>query len=396
MHVLISAVSSARKPSGICRHAANLATLLSSAPNISQVTLLVGEWQLFYFRDAFGLRDGTLRIIPVGVANRPLDRNWWYFFQLPEIARKYGADLLHLSFPAPIRRSGLNTPVVLSLHDLYPYDACRNFGYHRVLFNRAFLQQCLGSSDAVVCSSDFTLRRLRQLAPGIASRKAIRIYQQVALNPANETAPALEELRTQPFLLSVAQHRSNKNLDLLLLAFAAIRHLSRSSKLRLVIVGAEGPETSKLHALTRQLRLEDHVSFLSNLTDFELCWLYRRCELMVAPSSVEGFCIPVIEALGCGSRVLCSDIPVLREIGGSSCHYVSLKGKQPVSALTQAMEETLRHPTPKPQSSNRFSAREISRQYYDLYSALLSNGNIGALSPQFPSVEAAHYDRYAS
>lgn len=215
MRILISAVSSARHPSGICRHAANLATALSRCREVS-LRLLVGGWQLGYFKDAFGLHSSAFDIVPVAIAGDAWSRNRWYYFCLPEVAQQYRADVVHLSFPAPLRRSHFRCPVVLSLHDLYPYDAPLNFGYHRVLFNRAFLRQSLQASDSVVCSSRFTLDRLRKYAPQVASEKAKQIYQSVMLDPREDAEPAALRGDPRPFLLAVAQHRRNKNLDLLL------------------------------------------------------------------------------------------------------------------------------------------------------------------------------------
>ena len=382
MHVLISAVSSARQPSGICRHAANLANILADAQEISRATLLVGCWQRRYFRDAFGLSSSKAEVIAVDLRNNPYARNVWYHFRLPEIARAYEANVVHLSFPVPIRRSAFASPVVLSLHDLYPYDAPLNFGRIRVLFNRAFLRQCLKASDAVVCSSDFTLNRLRLRTPSLASLKAMRIYQSVALDPQETRAPTNSKLRAQPFLLAVAQHRSNKNLDLLLSAFAEFRRFVARDSFQLVIVGSEGPKTYDLRSLTERLSLQQHVHFLSELTDAKLCWFYRRCELMVVPSSIEGFCFPVAEALRCGSRVLCSDIPTLREIGESRCEYFSLQQCDP-PALAGAMNATLQKPAPEPHISDRFRADEIARQYVTLYSTLIKGGRLPAAHTQF-------------
>jgi glycosyltransferase involved in cell wall biosynthesis len=396
MHILISAVSSAQHPSGICRHAANLATCLSGDPVISRVTLLAGRWQVDYFRRAFGLENNTVRIVTAEVENNSYSRNWWYYRKLPRIARRCGADAVHLSFPAPVRRQSFSCPVVCSLHDLYPYDSPRNFGYMRVLFNRIFLRQCLEASDAVVCSSDFTLARLQQCAPRVVSQKAARIYQTVALGPSNGGRPEQPAIASSPFLLTVAQHRRNKNLQLLLSAFAQLRKRKRShDRLLLVIVGAKGPETASLLSLIRRLSLQHYVHFEFALTDTELGRLYEECELMIVPSSIEGFCFPVVEALRCGSRVLCSDIPVLREVGGARCHYFSLNEEQPAAALAEAISSAMLAPAPVPFTSDRFSAKEIACQYVTLYSRLTTG--VGATpNLQFAQLDAVRHDRYAS
>ena len=397
MHVLISAVSSARHPSGICRHAANLATSLANAPEISRLTLLVGRWQANYFREAFGLKGCKAEVVAVDVKNTPYARNAWYYFQLPKFARRRGADIVHLSFPVPIRRSAFACPVVLSLHDMYPYDVPENFGRVRVLFNRAFLQQCLRASDAIACSSNFTLDRLRQRMPELALGKARRIYQSVALDPGHEQAPASSKQCAQPFLLAVAQHRSNKNLDLLLSAFAEFRRCHPfAERMRLIIVGSNGPETGKLKSLVQRLALYDQVSFESDLSDAELCWLYRRCELLVVPSSVEGFCFPVVEALRCGARVLCSDIPVLREVGGASCHYFDLQQRHPTAALAKAIEEVLHQPLAKTHVSDALSGFDTARQYHAVYSSLAGSQALSTTAVQEVCDDPVRYDGYAS
>lgn len=357
------------------------------------MTLLLGQWQATYFRDAFGLREAKLELIPINIRNAAFPRNRWYYQLLPEISNGLRADILHLSFPVPIDRRKFERPVVCSLHDMYPYDAPRNFGYARVLFNRAFLRRCLTESDAVVCSSDFTLHRVRQRLPNMIGNKVTRIYQSVGHLARSERPPAQADLRYQPFLLAVAQHRRNKNLDLLLEAFAELRRRNRSGRaLRLLLVGAPGPETARLCDLVRQHRLQEHVVFGSNLLDGELSWLYRRCELMIVPSGVEGFCFPLVEALQCGSRVLCSDIPVLREVGGTQCSYFPLESRDPKSELAEAIERALLQPSPLPQVDDRFSSVEIARQYTALYSSLPSEHQAAALRKQLENA----FDQRAS
>jgi hypothetical protein len=129
MHILICAVSSSRQPSGICRHAANLARSLAGRREVATVTLLVGEWQTQYFTQAFGLRNAKLRMVAVDISHGAFARNAWYKRRLPSVARAYGPDVVHLSFPVPLNPHRFNCPVVTSLHDLYPYDMPGNSVY---------------------------------------------------------------------------------------------------------------------------------------------------------------------------------------------------------------------------------------------------------------------------
>jgi len=372
MHILISAVSSARCPSGICRHAANLAVSLASSRAVSRVSLLIGPWQTTYFRQAFNLETKGLDIVTADVENNAYHRNRWYYQTLPAIALSRGADIVHLSFPAPIARQRFPCPVVCSLHDLYPYDVPANFGSARVLFNRFFLRRCLEQSDVVVCVSDFTQHRLHLHAPALPRQKIARIYQSVLLDPASSRAPDVKQLRSHPFLLAVAQHRSNKNLKLLLSAFNALRQLGKQYRtLHLVIVGAAGPETNTLHGIIERYALGDHVHFRSALCDAELSWLYQHAAVVVVPSRIEGFCLPLAEALQCGGNVLCSDIPILREVGGPSCRYFSLGVTDPAAELASSIAAALTGPKPQSNATHRFSTEQITPEYLALYRSLL-------------------------
>ena len=396
MHILITAVSAARHPSGICRHAANLAYCLANTITVSKVTLLVGDWQVMYFKSAFRLKNPKLEIVPIYLANRSFERNLWYWRGLPKQVEAHSPDIVHLSFPIPFDRSYFHCPVVSSLHDLYPYDIPGNFGFPRVVFNQLFLRQCCRNSDLIVCGSEFTLGRLRVFMPGIAAAKAVRVYQCVQIDPAKTDTPPLPEGSGRPFLLTVAQHRRNKNLGLLLLAFAKLRRRGEPEReLVLVVVGRNGPETARLRYLVRRLSLQGHVVFKTSVTDSELCWLYKNCALFVAPSSIEGFGLPVVEALQCGSRVLCSDIPAFREVGGAACHYFHVESS--AIALAEAAHLAMQAPAKKPERLDRFSARVIAAEYVAAYSSLLAVGAayVGAAT-SLSRHDRIHYDSFAS
>jgi glycosyltransferase involved in cell wall biosynthesis len=370
MHVLIAAVSSAVAPSGICRHAANLATSLAPTTGISRVTLLVGKWQEPYFKTAFQMTNTKVDIVPVNIGRSPAARNLWYLTKLPDLAATLQVNVVHLSFPAPILRRHFDCPVVSSIHDTYPYDIPANFGRNHGVLNRIFLRQCIRESDFLVCVSDFTLSRLRSVFGTAVEGKAARIYPFVSIDSSHMKAPASTELSCQPFVLTVAQHRKNKNLSLLLPAFADLKRRHGYGDLKLVVVGSAGPETAHLHSLSRQLCLEKNVVFASALKDAELCWFYKHCVLFVAASSIEGFGHPVCEALQCGSRVLCSSIPAFREVGGPECHYFDLASVSYPAVLADAMARAMIHTPPGLCSWKRFSAEETAARHLTLYNSL--------------------------
>jgi glycosyltransferase involved in cell wall biosynthesis len=368
MNLLITAISAATGPSGICRHAYNLARCAASRKEVQRITLVVGRWQKPYFKSSFRLEDAKLDIVSADISNDAFARNLWYLRELPGLAEDVAADIVHLSFPVPIRRSALRCPVVVSLHDLYPYDEPDNFGFPKVFFNRVFLQQCLKEVDCVVCVSETTHSRLKMRFPRFAHRKAVVIHNCVTINSNELTVPAGKRSR---FLLMVAQHRANKNI---LLALKVVEELLQQEKIDrqtvLILVGNPGPETAAILSSIKQKALEGSVKLVDGMSDGELRWLYENCELLIAPSSIEGFGLPVAEGLLCGSRVVCSDIPAFREVGGEACHYFDLHAESKSSAMFVAVCAALAEPARRADRLERFSLENAAREHAALYAQL--------------------------
>lgn len=108
-----------------------------------------------------------------------------------------------------------------------------------------------------------------------------------------------------------------KRIDVLLAVFAALRQ--RQPALKLVQVG--GDWTIAHRDLIKQLGIAAAIRQLRGLPRTALADLYRSACLVLQPSAAEGFGLPVLEALACGTAVLASDIPSLREVGGEAATY---------------------------------------------------------------------------
>jgi glycosyltransferase involved in cell wall biosynthesis len=125
-----------------------------------------------------------------------------------------------------------------------------------------------------------------------------------------------------------------------------------------------------IFSLIEQRLLQEKVKLIDGVTDGELRWLYENCELLVVPSSMEGFGLPVVEGLFCGSRIVCSDIPTFREVGEDACHYFDLHAKSASSAMVEAICSALTQPARTAKRLDRFFLETIAREYAALYSRL--------------------------
>lgn len=374
MHILIAVLHRPTKPTGVCRHAANLALCLADLPEISQVTLVTGAWQRYYFEMAFALSSPKIQIIDIDIQNRSSTRNLWFLFGLPRLVKQLTPDLVHLAFPIPLWRSRFPCQVVTTIHDLYPYECPENFGRVQAIFNRLFLRQCIAQSDGMTCVSQETLKQLKFFFPEALNHRLVTVtYNSVDFTDSVPECPKLFGNRENiAFLLSVGQHRKNKNLHLLIQAFAnLVKHQNLKEATELILVGSPGPETENLQQQIAALGLQSCIRLLDSVSDQNLCWLYQNCLLYVVVSSAEGFCLPLAEALYLGCKVVCSDIPILREVAADDCVYFSLKG-DPVKNLEQIILEALCKPSRKqPDQDFRFSRTTIANQYLKFYSRVL-------------------------
>jgi glycosyltransferase involved in cell wall biosynthesis len=374
MHILIAVLHRPTKPTGVCRHAANLARCLADLSNVTRVTLVTGIWQRHYFETAFGLSSPKIHIIDVSIQNCSTARNLWYLLGLPKLVKQLKPDIVHLSFPVPFWRSLFICPVVATIHDLYSYECPENFGQVQASFIRLFLRQCINQSDGLSCVSQETLKKLQRFFPEACVSREVRVtYNSVDFRDTVPLGPEVFKGKgAVPFLLSVAQHRKNKNLHLLIQAFA---NLLESQKLEetteLVLVGSPGPETEHLQQQIAALQLQRNIRLLASVSDRELYWLYHNSLLYITASSTEGFCLPLAEALSLGCRAVCSDISILREVAVDDCIYFSLEG-DPIQNLEWAILEAIHMPSKNPVDQDfRFSGSTIAKQYLQFYSRVM-------------------------
>jgi glycosyltransferase involved in cell wall biosynthesis len=368
--ILIAAASFSSRISGVQRHAFNMVRCLLRQPEISTVHLVIAPWQRELVRAA-GLNPAPGLATHIAEMDpSSLSRNLWYYRQLPALAASLRSDVVHLSFPMPVNAGSFSCPTVVTLHDLYPYEIPLNFGFSKFIFNRLVLQQCLRNVDGIACVSEATRVRLGQYLPASTARKAVRIYNCIEAEPLCAIDSPIPGWQGEPFLLCVAQHRRNKNIPLLIRTFNRLLLSGQvDPRMKLVIVGIRGPETSRIHRLVSSCGLGRSIHFLEGLSEAELQWCYARCETLAAPSITEGFGLPIAEALLAGCPVVCSDIPAHREVGDGHCRFVAL-GKNAEKVLAEAIVSTLQEPAKTPISLPQFSSSRLAKQYIGLYHKL--------------------------
>lgn len=373
MNVVLAALSAPAQLNGVSRHAVNLARALLCQSRLNSLHFMAGAWQKEMYRDAFLSNNPHLHFHWVSLPDTNWSRLAWYYRDLPHIAGQLEADIVHLAYPAPIASGMFPCPTVLSLHDFYPFDIPRNFGFMKAAFARHIVRRCISAVDSIACVSASTRTQLERWAPRAAS-KSLVIPNVVELPSSVPYENGLIQLEGRNFILCVAQHRRNKNVALSVQVFdRLLREQILPVNARLAIVGIPGPETHRILKEIRKCRLSGKVLLYTGLSDSELRWCYENCSALLAPSSIEGFGLPIAEAMLSGCRIVCSDIPAFREVGDAGCQFVSPDGDA-VEAYAKALRETLASARPAPSMLPQFSPHAIGRRYIDLYRDLTCSG----------------------
>jgi glycosyltransferase involved in cell wall biosynthesis len=167
--------------------------------------------------------------------------------------------------------------------------------------------------DKVICDSEFTRKQL--LDRGIAKEKTIVIYEGVdtKLFRPRQSGIGLPE----SYILSVGTELPRKNIKGVLEAMARLS--DEFSNLKLVKIGrARSEDRKRTIEIIRELGLEDKVIFLGYVKDNDLSKYYSGAKMLLIPSFLEGFGLPILEAMACGCPVVTSDRGSMKELCGGT------------------------------------------------------------------------------
>ncbi|MBZ0255419.1 glycosyltransferase family 4 protein [bacterium] len=254
--------------------------------------------------------------IPTGGA---LQRVYFEQFQLPAWLKKVNPDLLHSpAFIAPIDAPKTVRQVV-SIHDLafirYPETIpAMRLAYYRWAIPRSIqcAAQILTDAQSV---SELITQEFSPNAPVNAIPLGVdaRVFHQ---EKNDDDFDVLKQYGVaSPYVLFVGTQEPRKNLPMLLGAYQTAR--GRGLSANLVLAGRYGWKQQE--ALLNQ----EGVLRIGFVNDEHLPALYRHAQAFAAPSLDEGFNLPSVEALACGTRVIASDIAVHREILGEHATYAA-------------------------------------------------------------------------
>ncbi len=274
------------------------------------------------------------RIEIKGVAHRLL----WEHFLVGREAKKLGCDLLHSLFAnLPF---GCKLPMTTVIHDAFP----RTHPQWYIPRNQKILDWMTATgcrlATKVVTGSTHARDELAR-----AYRTPIGKFELCCNGPGNDVKVLSEdEIKgisreglpnlEVPFVFTVSTLEPRKNLVGLIHAFSQVPDV------RLYVAGAKGWLNSDLAAVVEASPAKDRITFLGYVTDEQLNLLLNKCKVFALVSYVEGFGIPVLEAMVAGAAVVTSNTSSLPEVAGDWAFYCDPEKSESIAeALNTALSD---------------------------------------------------------
>jgi glycosyltransferase involved in cell wall biosynthesis len=304
------------------------------------------EYVLYVSRDFAGATPSranwSVHRTSVCARNR-LARIAWEQSQLPRLALRDSLDVLHApGYLAPLR---CRVPVVLTIYDLFALTQPALSRPANVLYYRLALPRSVHRAARIIVPSRFVgdgVRAHQRVPPDritVIPLGVDPLFQPVT-DPQQLHAVQRKYRLPDRFLLFVGNLEPKKNLPRLLQAFAqATKALPEA--LALVIAGKPAWGCGELPALVGKLRVQDRVHFLNYVPLPDLPALYTLAEVLVFPSLCEGFGLPALEAMACGTPVVASGTTALGETVGDAAETVD---PESTDSIAQGIANVLNHP----------------------------------------------------
>jgi glycosyltransferase involved in cell wall biosynthesis len=270
-----------------------------------------------------------------------------FWTQLGLAARSFWDPIDLLFIPAHtlpiIRRPNLKT--VVTIHGLEYQYLPEYYQFPQKLFLNRSTEYAVKQADCLIAVSEWTKKELvRQL--GADSRKIKVVYEGVdylGLKSLKLSLTGLAGIRkkyqlSKDYLLFVGTIQPRKNLEKLIEAFNQL--ISDAPKsLSLVLAGKLGWMYDKILAAPKRLGIQKRVKFLGHVPDQDLVGLYQGARVFCLPSLVEGFGLPVLEAMALGTPVVAARAGALPEVVGPAGLLINPKKTTEITAAVKMILE---------------------------------------------------------
>lgn len=248
---------------------------------------------------------------------------FWEKFYLTHELNRYQVDLLHdPSFSLPFN---YQKPKILTVHDLSFLRFPAAFTARTYFYHKLFLGKVIEMADIVIAVSENVKQDIKEFYR-TKDKKLRVIYEgvnDIYLEPddCGMNGKASNKFTAgKPYILSVSAMNPRKNIPRILKAFSLLK--DRHKDLLLVLVGRKAWGCADIEKTVNELDLNGRIIFTGYVDDNTLRCLYKNSLAFLYPSLYEGFGLPLLEAMACGTPVITSNISAMPEIAGQAALLV--------------------------------------------------------------------------
>lgn len=306
---------------------------------------------------------------------------------MPQSLREYmlgglAVDVVHSnSFCAP-RFRDKRKRLVVTVYDLSVLT-------HPECHKKANIRHCTRGiedavkyADAIIAISDYTKRDLIRYMN--APEELVTVTQLAAGPEFKEVGDegVLKGVREkyglpEKYILFVGSLEPRKNLRTLLKAYAGLPDRFKRG-FSLVIAGGKGWMNSDIPGLQKKLGIEGRVHFPGFIADDDICAVYSQAEVFVYPSLYEGFGLPILEAMACGTPVITSNASSMPEVAGDAALLVTpTEADELAGAIERVLDDEVLRGRMREQGLKRageFSWERCARETIEIYRKVVESG----------------------
>lgn len=239
---------------------------------------------------------------------------------LPLYPLKYDLDLFHIQYFGPLVKT---CPIISTIHDISFEHYPEFYTKRELAIMKKWIPYTAKTSDIIFTVSEFSKK-------DIANRYEINPEKiKVTYNATGENFRVIEDKNSirniidkfsidGEYILTVGNLQPRKNIPRLVQAYIKLRETNTTFKYKLVIVGKKAWLFDDILRFIKESTFKDDIILTDYVTDEELVYLYNGAEFFVYPSVFEGFGLPILEAMACGTPVITSNANAMIEVSGDS------------------------------------------------------------------------------
>ena len=312
--------------------------------------------------------------LAVPYSSYPGYRFWRLFFQLPKILTKKKVDVV----VEPAHFGPFNLPKgiqrITVIHDMTVFLFPKYHVFSSQYLQRKILPRILKKSDHIITNSESTADDVIAFFPFVKNKiSSILLGKDESFKPQREVEVLIKHNIKQPYVLFVGTLEPRKNVSTLIKAFDQFKKESKKDH-QLVLIGKKGWKSKDIFAAINDSPYKKDIVWLGYVSKSELPIFYTMAELFVYPTIYEGFGLPVLEAMACGTPTITSEISSLPEVGGDAILYSNPNSisdlSQLIAKLCTDSELRKKYSRMGLKQADKFSWKKTAEEYIHLFETL--------------------------